>query len=150
MLVAFGALISLYFMAQCSWIFLYNYSLNEQRPARIDRWEVQEEASDQYGLAAHFSFEIAGRSFHGITRFAEPVFLNPDSAIAAVKEKVAHPQSSTVWYNRTDPSRASLVKTALRGKLFRAVLAGAVAIYFILLGKNGLSVKSVPPLNDRF
>jgi hypothetical protein len=137
-LIAIGALISVYFWMQTVRVFVVNHSLNERRPAQINRWEVEEISSDRYVLAAHFSFEAAGQIFYGKTRFDHPAYLNPDSAIQSLKEKIAHPEVQTAWLDRDNPIRSSLEKKSLWGLLFRAALSSGVLIHFIFLRKSQL------------
>ena len=143
-LIAFGALTSIYFWVQTARICWVNYFLNEQCPAKVDRWEVREAGSDRYVLTAHFSFEAGGRLFHGKTRFDQPVWINPDSAIQALKEKAARTESWSVWFDRGDPTRSSLQKRSLRGLMFRAALCSAVLIHFVLLRKKIFIGNKVP------
>jgi len=143
LLIIFGSLISIYFWFLTAQNFLINYSLNEQCPAKITRWEVQEASSDRYFLTAYFSFDAEGKSFSGKTRFAQSFYFNLDSAILALKEKAAHAESCSVWYNRENPMHSTLQKRSLRGVLFRALLSSAVLIYFVLFRANCKTLRRV-------
>jgi hypothetical protein len=147
-LIALGALVSVYFALQSARIFLVNVSLNQRSSARIDRWEVEESASDQYLLAARFTFEEAGQVFHGKTTFSKPAYLNADSAIAALKEKIANPEPRMVWFDSADPNRSSLEKRAIGSMLFRALLSGAVVFHFVILRKKWFRNRSSAVISE--
>ena len=118
-----------------------HHSLNEQVPVRVFQWEVQETGSDRYVLEANYSFELDGRVYHGNTLFAEPIYLNQSSAIAALREQAIQPWSA--WFDHADPTHSSLEKIFPEGLLVRALVSSAVFLYFILFHRK----KSGSPLH---
>ncbi|MBF8262974.1 MAG: hypothetical protein HW387_639 [Parachlamydiales bacterium] len=132
-LIALAALVSLYFWTMASRILFANHFLNRTAAARVIQWEVEEISSDQFAIKACYSFEIDGRVYHGNTLLAKPYYLNPPSAVAALKEKAKLSEPVTAWYRASDPTQSSLEKHFPLGLLLRALLASAVFIYFIRL-----------------
>jgi hypothetical protein len=132
LLIGLSALLSLYFWWNAARIFFYNHTLSEKISAHVGQWEVEEVGSDRYAVAADYTFTVDDRVYRGRTLFAEPTYLNPPSAIAALKEKAAR-SDWMVWYRKSDPTQSTLEKFFTSGLLFRAIVSSAVCLYFLIL-----------------
>ncbi len=120
------------------WDLSIYFSLTEQSPAKVTRWEIGEKGS-RYGATAVYEYTFQDQIFRGKTTLQD-AWMSEAGALSEIKEKslngwVAH-------YNPENPVQSSLEKRFPMGYLVRSGLCFCVLIYFYMLRKKLTSIIS--------
>jgi hypothetical protein len=136
--------ISAYFGGKCAWEAWIYSSLTGKTPAKILRWNIEEEGS-RYAIWADYEYDCQGKTLTQVERLPGPLFLNEEAAIAAMK--VASKKAMTAYYDPSHPARSSLARTFPVNYGVRFAISCFVLVYFWLF-KRKFTVFSAPLVSE--
>jgi len=111
---------------------LWNYlRLEKNSMANIEQWKVIEKDPSKFAIKAHFSFEVAGRTYQGKTTFSKPYHLNRLSAEKQIK--IYSQRKWPVWYQASHPERSSIDRIFPFKKCLYGLMLLGIFCYFIYL-----------------
>ncbi len=122
---------ALYFTSTASWSLLSWYRLDDRAWANVTSWRVIEIDPSQFAIEAEFSFEHAGKTYNGVTKYAKPYSFNRPSAEKDIEHKKQ--ERPIVFYNSKKPQSCSLEHAFPLKKCFYAALTLGILAYFGLL-----------------
>ncbi|HEX2580090.1 MAG TPA: hypothetical protein VHK67_06795 [Rhabdochlamydiaceae bacterium] len=105
--------------------------LEKKSSAKIEQWKVVEKDPSQFAIKAYFSFETASRAYQGKTTFSKPYHLNRLSAENQIK--IYSKQPCTVWYQSSNPERASIEHIFPFKKCLYSLMLIGIFFYFVYL-----------------
>ena len=130
-LVVLTALVSVWFFGVATHKLWRYFSLNAQTKAEVYEWVVVEESSSKFVVASAYRFQVKERGYKGKTYFADPYYLNAESAENSIKRMGK--KEWDVWYNSKDPTDNSLQKMVPFKVCIQFILVLGVGIYFFFL-----------------
>lgn len=132
-LVILAASAALWFTGRGLYTLFEYYHLDKTSTAFIQKWEIEEKGSD-ISILASYTFDAAGKTYPGKTKFKEPRLLN---RFAAEQElKTWENMTWTVWYNGKHPEDSSLERKFPLNLLIQAFLTLGVLFYFYYIKKS--------------
>ncbi len=128
LLVAVAALVLVGRAAGGIWGYL---RLDQEAPAHVERWEIEQVGTDAYSLVAHYSFDYRGEQREGSSRWAGKRFPNRLAAEAKMVRLRGAPVR--VYFSAGRPDSAVLNRTFPLKRAIYALIGVGVALYFAVL-----------------
>ena len=107
------------------------FRLNEQTPAQVLNWKIQELSTSRFALEAEYKFDLNGKTYSGKTIFERPQFLNRFAAEHYMK--VNESKNRQTWYHKGKPAYHSLEKEFPKKPCLHALLTLGVFVYFFFV-----------------
>lgn len=127
-LISLSAILALWFSGKAS-IELWKYlKLNASAPATVSEWSVEQRSANVFVISGKYFFDTAGRRWDSSSVLSGHTYPNPYAAQRAIEP--LQTQAWQVWYCQKDPSYSTLQKFFPFKRVFQALIALGVTIYF--------------------
>lgn len=123
--------ITLWFSAIAAFHLWEYHTLSHQTSIEDPKWSIQEISTSQFMMQVDYTYRVEGRTYHQKTLFKATLYPNPYAAkmdLPAWEKK-----KWKVWYDASNPERASLQKIFPAQNIIHAALTIGVTLYFYLL-----------------
>lgn len=109
----------------------YSHLKTQAAPSAIE-WDVEEKSEEDYLVKAMYRFEFNGKSYPGMTSFADTPYRNQWAAEEALKE--LSNKHWKIWFDPQNPHHSSLQKNFPFKECISAIFLWGLILYFLWLG----------------
>jgi hypothetical protein len=133
-LALLSALIGIFLGSQAVGRVWTNYQLSQSTSGQVESWEVRQTGSDRFAVWAHYSYQLGEQKFEGADYLDRDTYRNPWTAERILEREP--PNEVLVFHQASRPERSALGKQPVRQKGVMALMALALSLYFLWIGRS--------------